>query len=160
MDTAASTILAEVKVAFADAGVLRPPLSLRAGDALDDYDKEPPPFDAVLDSPTDAYLERNFWGIGYLDPASFHHYVPRLVEYTLDHLGAGSAVGEFLISALCPPDLEPPRLSSFSPEQERALTRFLDFLAFTDESSHQESAQRALEEWWGPGALYRLQNAV
>jgi hypothetical protein len=160
MNTDACTLLAEVKVAFADAGLQPPRISLRAGNALGDYDKEPPAYDAALDEPTDAYLERNFWGICYLDPASLHHYLPRLVEYTLEHLAVGSAVGEFLISALCPPDRDPPRLASFSPAQERALTRILDFLAFTDGSAYQASAQRALEEWWAPGALYRTRNAV
>jgi hypothetical protein len=152
------TLIAEVSSAFEEARLVPPRMSLRAGDALDNHDKAVPCFDEELDEPTDAYLERNFWGIGYLDAASFQHYLPRLVEYTLARANAGSTVGEFLIAALRPPEREPPRLGSFSPTQERVLTRVLDFLAFADCSGHQAAAQNALEEWWAPGALYRPRN--
>jgi hypothetical protein len=159
MNTEVHAILAEVSSAFTGAMSQPPRTSLRAGEALDDY-KDPPAFDPVADEPTDAYLERYAWGIGYLEAASLHHYLPRLIEYTLEHVRSGSTVGEFMIAALRPPDREPPRLASFSPAQEHALVSVLDFLAFTDGSAHRESAQTALEEWWAPGALYRGQNAV
>jgi hypothetical protein len=159
MNTEVRAIVAEFNSAFSEERRRWPQTSLRAGDALDGY-RQPPPFDPDVDKPTDEYLERYAWGIGYLDAASFHHYLPRLVEYTLGHVSSGTTVGEFQISALRPPDREPPRLASFSPVQERALVRFLDLLAFTSGSAHQESAQTALEEWWAPGALYRGRRAV
>ena len=64
-------------------------------------------------------------------------------------------VTDALLSSLRPPDREPPRLASLSPEQEVLVTRFLDILAFSEESAHQELACQLLEEWWAPGALYR-----
>jgi hypothetical protein len=159
MNTEVRAIVADLNSAFSEERGRWPQTSLRAGDARDDH-RQPPPFDAEMDEPTDEYLARYAWGIGYLDPASFHHYLPRLVEYTLEHVSSGSTVGEFLVSALRPPDREPPRLASFSPVQERALVRVLDFLAFTDGSAHQDSAQTALEEWWAPGAIYRGRRAI
>jgi hypothetical protein len=46
-----------------------PSTTLRSADAIDSYDT-PVPYDAVLDEPTDAYLERyTFWGQTFLDAA-------------------------------------------------------------------------------------------
>jgi hypothetical protein len=59
-----------------------PPLTLRGGCAVDDYD-EAEPFDPARDDPSDAYIETfTFWGLGYLDAQSWRHYLPRLIGYT------------------------------------------------------------------------------
>ena len=62
---------------------------------------------------------------------------------------------ESLLSCLRPPDSEPPRLASLSPEQEAVLASFLDGLAFGQGSAYQDFAMQVLEEYWVPHALYR-----
>jgi hypothetical protein len=47
-------------VAFAAELACTPGLTSRGGNTLDEY-REPPPFDATLDTVTDAYLERFTW---------------------------------------------------------------------------------------------------
>ena len=60
------------------------------------------------------------------------------------------------LNNLRPPDRTPPRLASLSPEQENVVTAFLDLLAFSESSAHKDFACQILEEWWVPGALYRV----
>jgi len=146
-------VIALVREAFAE-DIQRPlTTSLRAGNAIDEY-RIAPPFDSELDAPTDAYLEANFWGIAHLDPASWRHYLPRLIEYVCRRQDAEN-VGDALFSSLRPPDHDPPRFGSLTAEQEAAVITFLDCFAFSAESPYAADAQLALEEWWAPGALYR-----
>ena len=60
-----------------------------------------------------------------------------------------------LATSLCAPDRDPPRLATLTHSQEEAVTHLLDFLALTDCSGHQDSACRAIDDWWSPGALYK-----
>ena len=129
-------------------------VTLRGGNSLDEY-KEPEAFDAVVDAVSDSYFDRYWWGIAHLDPQSWRHYLPYLIEYCLRHRGEGSMVIDAFLSSLRPPDRQPPRLASLSVEQESVVSAFLDIMAFDDVSVHQELARTALEEWWAPGALYR-----
>jgi hypothetical protein len=58
-------------------------MTLRGGYAVDSYDFAPPP-DPVLDEPRDTYLETyTFWGLAHLDPDSWRHYLPHLINYAL-----------------------------------------------------------------------------
>jgi hypothetical protein len=52
-----------------------PAITLRGGDALDEY-RQAPAYDACLDRVTDAYVERYSAGLSYLDAASWRHYLP------------------------------------------------------------------------------------
>lgn len=135
-----------------------PPMTLRAGDAVDAY-ADPPPYDPAVDEPTDAYLEKYaFSGLPYLDGASWRHYLPRLIDYAFHHLHRhtpGTMAIDGLLSSLRPPDREPPRLGSLTPAQEAVVVAFLDALAFGEHSVHQDFAMQVLEEYWVPGALYR-----
>jgi len=134
-----------------------PPLTLRGGDAVDSYD-EPPPYDLQLDAPTDDYFAAyTFWGLGYLDPASWRHYLPRLIDYTFRHIGDPNTMApEGLLYSLRPPDREPPRLASLAPQQEAVIVAFLENLAFSDDAGYyQADAMQILDEWWLPNALYR-----
>lgn len=140
--------------AFALEASAVPSITLRGGNALDDH-SEPPPFDPSADQVSDGYLEMYPWGIGYLDPASWRHYLPYLIEYTLRHMQHGSPLIDSLLASLRPPDREPPRLASLNAEQQAVVTRFLEALAFGDHSLYQDLACQVLEEWWIPGALYR-----
>ena len=146
-------VLSLVRAAFAEDARRTPATSLRAGNAIDEY-RIAPPFDPEVDAPTDAYLEANFWGIAHLDPASWRHYLPRLIEYVCRRQDAEN-VGDALFSSLRPPDHDPPRFGSLTAEQEAAVITFLDCFAFSAESPYAADAQLALEEWWAPGALYR-----
>ncbi|WP_147411190.1 DUF6714 family protein [Pseudomonas cavernicola] len=148
------TLVSEVFSAFSVESAAVPSVTLRAGNALDDY-SEPTNFDPCADVISDAYLEQYHWGIGYLDPASWRHYLPHLIEYAVRHVQVGSGVIDSLLNSLRPPDRDPPRLASLSAQQEAAVTRFLDFLAFSPESAQIGLACQVLEEWWVPGALYR-----
>jgi hypothetical protein len=132
----------------------QPVITLRGGDCLDDY-RDPPPFDPDLDAASDEYLESFHWGVGYLDAASWRHYLPALTDYTVRHFNKGTLVGEALVWSLCAPDRNPPRLATLTQPQEEVVTRLLEFLAFTDGSGHQDSACRAIDEWWSAYALYR-----
>ena len=135
-----------------------PAMTLRGGVAVDGYDA-PPPYDATLDEPTDAYLEQYaFGGVTYLDDASWRHYLPRLIDYALRHAWSrapGTMAIDALLWSLRPPDREPPRLGSLTAAQESVIVAVLDTLAFADDSGYRESAMQVLEEWWLPDALYR-----
>jgi hypothetical protein len=133
-----------------------PPLTLRGGTAVDGYQVSPA-FDPDIDQPTDAYLEAYaYWGLTYLDPTSWRHYLPCLIDYAIRHIAEpGSLVTDGLLSSLRPPDREPPRLGSISVEQEAVLVEFLDLLAFDERSGYQDFAMQVLEEDWVPNALYR-----
>lgn len=149
-----SALVAEIFAAFASEVETTPSVTLRGGNQLDDYE-QPSPFDPSIDSITDAYLETYPGGLGYLDVASWKHYLPHLVEYAIRHKGDGDLVTDSLLNSLRPPDHVPPRLASLSAEQEALLTRFLELLAFDDQSPHQEFACQVLDEWWLPNARYR-----
>lgn len=146
--------LAKIDHAFRDM-LQRPPMTLRAGNALDDY-KTPPEFDSSVDSVTPEYLEAHFWGISHLDPQSWLFYLPHFLKRALARLddGGSSLVNAFLIS-LRPPDRDPSRFGLLTREQEQAVVAVLDELAFSTESKWQEEATSALEEWWAPGATCR-----
>lgn len=133
----------------------KPVITLRGGDCLDDH-RDPPPFDPDLDAVSDTYLESFHWGVGHLDATSWRHYLPTLADYVVRHFNSGTLVGEALLTSLCAPDRDPPRLATLTHSQEEAVTHLLEFLAFTDGSAHQDSACRAINEWWSPDALYRL----
>lgn len=135
--------------AFAQEAGEPPLVSLRAGNAIDEY-REAPPFDPELDQPTDEYLEANSWGITYLDPKSWRHYLPLLIDYACRAIGdeGNGRVIDELLNSLRPPDREPPRLASLSPEQEAVIGELLEALAFSPASANQELACRVLEEWW------------
>jgi hypothetical protein len=143
------------KLAFRAEANRRPLLTLRGGDALDN-NASPPSFDDVRDEATDAYLEKYSWGIAHLDPASWRHYVPRLIEYAAAHrtVGSGLVIDAFL-SSLRPPDRTPARFESLSNEQEAAIVAILDNLAFSSDSAWAREAAIPLEEYWAPGSLYR-----
>jgi hypothetical protein len=135
-----------------------PPVTLRGGDALDGY-AHPPNYDAAVDDPTDAYLEKfAFSGLAHLDAASWRHYLPRLIDYALRHLrsnGPAAMAVEGLLWSLRPPDRQPPRLGSCTAEQQEVIVAFLETLAFDRDSAHQDFALQVLEEYWIPNALYR-----
>lgn len=137
-----------------------PPMTLRGGDAADSYDM-PPPYDAALDAPTDAYLEQYaYWALFHLDPESWRHYLPRLIDFSLRNATSAATpradmVVEGVLWSLRPPDRDPPRFAVLTEEQEAVIKAFLEFLAFDDGSDHQDLAMQVLEEYWMPGALYR-----
>ncbi|MEZ4364984.1 MAG: DUF6714 family protein [Kofleriaceae bacterium] len=147
-------VAAGLRAAFAADLGSPPRMTLRAGDAVDEY-RAPPPLDPALDEPSDAYLARHPCGVGYLDPASWRHYLPHLLGYALRHLDAASPVTEAVLGSLRPPDRDPPRLASLDAEQEAAVTRCLEVLAFADGAACADLACQVLEEYWLPGARYR-----
>ena len=135
-----------------------PPITLRGGNALDSYD-DPPPYDPGIDRPTDEYLETHaYHGMVFVDPPSWRHYIPRLIDYALRNIasnGPGTMAIDALFWALRPPDRDPPRLASLTPDQEKVIVAFLDEMAFADDSLYKEDAMVVIQEWWMPGALYR-----
>lgn len=132
-----------------------PRMTLRCGYAEDSYDFALPP-DPVLDELTDTYLETyTFWGLAYLDPASWRHYLPHLIDYTFRHMDDPKMAVEGLLHNLRPPDREPPRLASLTAEQEAVIVAFLEEVAFSEDSANRDFAIQVLEEWWIPDALYR-----
>ena len=56
-----------INTVFEDATVKTPPMTLRAGNAVDSYDN-PTAYDEQLDQPTDEYLQQfAYWGLPHLD---------------------------------------------------------------------------------------------
>jgi hypothetical protein len=134
-----------------------PTISLRGGNAIDSYGA-PPPYDPIVDTLTDDYLATyTFWGLGYLDAPSWRHYIPHLIAYTFRHITSLNTMApEGLLYSLRPPDREPPRLATLTPEQEAVIVAFLEELAFSDDTRlYQEDAMQILDEWWLPNAQYR-----
>lgn len=132
-----------------------PPMTLRGGEAEDSYNAAPP-YDAVHDELTDAYIEAYaFWGLAHLDPASWRHYLPPLIDYTFRHMDDPKMAVEGLLHSLRPPDREPPRLASLTAEQEAVIVEFLEEVACSEDSANRDFAIQVLEEWWIPNALYR-----
>jgi hypothetical protein len=84
-----------------------PSITLRGGDTLDRYN-QPPPDDADIDAPTDAYLEvYAFHGMNFIDAPSWRHYLPRLIDYALRNIGSnapGTMAIDGLLWSLRPPD--------------------------------------------------------
>jgi hypothetical protein len=141
--------------AFHADALAAPRMTLRGGYAEDSYDVAPPP-DAELDRLTDSYLGAyTFWGLAYLDPASWRHYLPHLIAYTFRHMDDPEMAVEGLLHNLRPPDREPPRLATLTAEQEAVIVAFLDEVAFSEDSANRNFAMQVLEEWWIPDALYR-----
>lgn len=147
-------LIADVFAAFSAEGTTFPAMTLRGGDALD-AQREPPPFDVLVDAISDDYLEAHPWGSGYLDAASWRHYLPFMMEYALRHLDRANDVTDALLTSLRPPDREPPRLGSLSKTQETVVLRFLDVLAYGPESANVDLAALVLAEWWTPKPIPR-----
>ena len=148
------SLISELFLAFCD-DVSRPPsVSLRGGNAIDDH-ATPMPFDSELDKISDDYFERFHWGLSYLTPDSWRHYLPHLFEYSFHRLKAGSVVIDALLNSLRPPERNPARLGSINKEQEHAIKLAVEHLAFAQNSAQSDLACQVLEEWWWPNAIYR-----
>ena len=153
--TAAAAIGSRAAMAFARDRAVPPNLSLRGGNAVDSY-LLPEPYDEEFDRPDDAYLEAHtFWGLAHLDAASWRHYLPLLIDYTLRHPDDPKMVVEGLLHNLRPPDRQPPRLASLDGEQQAVIAAFLEFLCFEQGYADGDFSCQVLEEWWLPNALYR-----
>lgn len=146
-------------MAFQADALAVPRMTLRGGYAEDSYEVAPVP-DPELDKPTDAYLETyTFWGLAYLDAASWRHYLPLLIAYAFSHMDDPGMAIEGLLHNLRPPDREPPRLATLSAEQEAVIVAFLEEVAFSVDSANRDFALQVMEEWWIPDALYRPRSA-
>ena len=145
-------LIADIFAAFSAEGTAFPPMTLRGGDALD-LDKPAPPFDVLVDAISDDYLEAHPWGSGYLDAASWRHYLPFMMEYALRHITEASDVTDALLTSFRPPDRNPPRLGTLTKAQETAVLRFLDVMAYNADSASMDLAAVVLSEWWTPGAI-------
>ena len=147
-------LIADIFAAFSTEGSAFPGMTLRGGDAVDAY-REPPPFDVLVDAISDEYLEAHPWGSGYLDAASWRHYLPFMMEYALRHVTESSDVIDALLTSFRPPDRDPPRLGSLSKLQETIVLRFLDVLAHSEDSANMDLAATVLSEWWSPRDIPR-----
>ena len=143
-------LFADIFAAFSAEGTAFPATTLRGGDALD-RDQPAPPFDVLVDAVSDEYLETHPWGSGYLDAASWRHYLPFMMEYALRHLDEPSDVTDALLTSFRPPDRNPPRLGSLTKAQETVVLRFLDAMAHSAGSASLDLAAIVLSEWWTPG---------
>src|SRR5215207_9580398 len=158
MKTSRADLIARAWDVFRSEAGAVPPITLRGGDALDSY-STPPLYDAAIDESVDAYLEQYaFNGLIFLDPPSWRHYLPRLIDYALRNIASnapGTMAIDGLLSSLRPPERDPPRLGSLTTEQEVVIRAVLAELAFAEDSVYKEDAMQVIEEWWMPGALYR-----
>ena len=104
--------------------------------------------------------KRQAYDLPFLDAKSWKHYLALLLAVAVSNAEAAPNAVDGLLSSLRPPDRRPPRLASLSAEQEQVLVAVLEFLAFSENSSHSDAACTALEEWWGESPLYRGQRNV
>ena len=147
-------LIADVFAAFAQDAQAFPAMTLRSGEALDGG-HAPIPHDVVADAVSDEYLETHPWGSGWLDAASWRHYLPFMMEYALRRESETSDVVDALLTSFRPPDRNPPRLGSLTKAQETVVLRFLDVLAHSASSANIDLATTVLNEWWTPGAIPR-----
>ncbi|GAC1541937.1 MAG: hypothetical protein NVS3B10_30970 [Polyangiales bacterium] len=158
MDPQGEALARRIAAAFGDDAARAPSTSLRGGNSLDDYEP-PPPYDPVIDAPTDVYLERYaLCGLGYVDPESWRHYLPRLLDHALRTFAADGAhsglVIQALLSSLGPQSSAAPRRTSLSTEQERVIVEVLEVLAFDARSTWQDEAlELLLDEHWSATAI-------
>ena len=145
-------LIADIFAAFSAEGTAFPAMTLRGGDALD-LDKPAPPFDVLVDAISDEYLDAHPSGTGYLDAASWRHVLPFMMEHALRHITETSDVTDALLTSFRPPDRNPPRLGSLTKPQETAVLRFLDVMAYSEESGSRDLAALVLSEWWTPDAI-------
>jgi hypothetical protein len=145
-------LIADLFAAFSSEGTVFPPMTLRGGDAVD-LGEPAPPFDVLVDAISDEYLDAHPWGSGYLDATAWRHYLPFMMEYALRHITESSDVTDALLTSFRPPDRTPPRLGSLSRDQESAVLRFLDVMAYSPSSASTDLAALVLSEWWTPGAI-------
>ncbi|MGN6525363.1 MAG: DUF6714 family protein [Burkholderiaceae bacterium] len=147
-------LVADLFTAFAADGTAVPALTLRGGDELD-AGRPAPPFDVLVDTISDTYLEAHPWGSGWLDTASWRHVLPFMLAYALRHLDAPSEVTDAALTSLRPPDRDPPRLATLTKAQETVVLRVLDVLAHAPGAATADLAAQVLSEWWTPGAIPR-----
>ena len=145
-------LIADIFAAFSAEGTAFPAMTLRGGDALD-AGKPAPPFDVLVDAISDEYLEAHPWGSGWLDAASWRHYLPFMMEYALRHIADSGDVTDALLTSFRPPDRDPPRLGSLTKPQETVVLRFLDVMAYSEQSASRDLAAMVLAEWWTPDAI-------
>src|SRR5579862_1234520 len=147
-------LVARFREAFAADLAAAPVLTLRQADAIDSYGTASSR-DEALDAVTDSYLAQHAAGIFHLDPASWRHYLPALVDFTQRHLGTPTLVVGTLIASLRPPDRASPRIGSLTEAQEALVRELMEILAYSPESTWQKEACQALEEWWIENPRYR-----
>lgn len=153
-----SDLVQRAYAAFRHEADTPPPMSLRAGDAIDGYDS-PPEYDVHIDEPTDAYIEQfAYWALCYLDPLSWRYYLPRLIDFALRHATSESSpksalIVEGILFSLRPTGNNLDRFAGLTAAQKAAIVAFLEVLAFDDRSDFQDEAIEVLEEYWLPGGL-------
>ena len=152
-----SEIVQRAFAVFRDDADAPPPLTLRGGERVDSYDY-PEPFDPDLDAPTDEYIERfAYHAMPFLDAHSWRHYLPRLIDHAFRRPDEPTGLVIFsLVYSLRPPDREPPRLATLTPDQESVITAFLEELTRDPAFEHaRDDAAQAIAEWWSPNARLR-----
>jgi hypothetical protein len=151
-----SEVIERAKAAFAEDAARSPAMTLRAGSYIDSYDT-PPALDPEVDKLTDDYIEKyGYFALPHLDPDSWRHYLPALIDYTLRNLSMPETmVPDGLVWSLRPPDRDPPRFGSLNKEQEAVISAFLEVLCYGEHNFCEDAACQALEEYWMPGAQYR-----
>ena len=70
-----------------------------------------------------------------------------------DLIADSGDVTDALLTSLRPPERTPPRLGSLAKAQETAVLRFLDVMAYSEDSASMDLAAVVLSEWWTPGAI-------
>ena len=78
-----------IERAFGRESKTPPPMTLRAGNALDDYE-DPPAFDPRIDVPTGENLETFHWGLPHPDSRSWRYYLSFFIEYAVHHIKESS----------------------------------------------------------------------
>ena len=130
-----------------------PPMTLRAGNAVDSYDSIIP-YDQELDRVNDNYIQKYaYFALPHLDSLSWRYYLPFLIDFSLRHATAeaepeSSLAVDGTLFSLRPPEREPPRLSILTAEQKSVIVQFLDLLAFDERFVYQDYAMEVMEEYW------------
>jgi len=103
----------------------------------------------------DKQIEECSNALSHLDPQSWRYYLPRYMEWTLVHhttsrsitvdhtiyallLGGDASINDYLRA----------RYRQLTPEQSRAVSRFLQIMARADEHADAGAAGEALQKYW------------
>ena len=161
VDNEVKKIIASIHSAFH--GVSRGEITLHEAEVIDMYGTDEEcavarkiDTDQNWEDIPDAHIEECSCALSYLDPKSWRYYIPRYMEWSLQHFKTNnSIVSDFTIYTLAPSD--DPTLAEYSMERYRWLTdeqsqvvyRFLHHMAQNGDFADDTVANASIDKYWG-----------
>lgn len=162
MNDEARAIIEAIHAAFR--GVPRGQITLHEAEVIDEYGSAEERRDArKLDTDQeweeipDEHIEECTTALCHVDPESWRYYIPRYMEWSLSHFRTNdSFVSDSTIYTFDPSSTNPAlteysmaRYRQLTPEQSRAVCRFLRYMAQNGDHADDVIAEEALRKYWG-----------